>query len=76
MIDATFITDVDTKGKLWTHEIFGPVACIHKFSNFKDAIDMVNDSEFGLQAGVFTNDLQKSFYAFEVNNIKEYNTNY
>ena len=57
---------MDKQGKLWTDEIFGPVACIHKFSNFKEAIEMANDSEFGLQAGIFTNDLQKSFYAYEV----------
>ena len=57
---------MDKKAKMWTHEVFGPVATVHKYSNFQEAIDMVNDSEFGLQAGVFTNDLQKTFYAFEV----------
>lgn len=63
--DATFISDVDFNAKLWTNEIFGPVASIHKYKNFNDAIDMANDSEFGLQAGIFTNDLNKSFYAYE-----------
>ena len=68
IIDATVIADVDKDSKVWKQEIFGPVTTIHKYSDFKDAIDMVNDSEFGLQAGIFTNDLQKSFYAYEVRN--------
>lgn len=66
LIDATIIADVDKDAKVWKQEIFGPVTTIHKYSNFKEAIDLVNDSEFGLQAGIFTNDLQKSFYAYEV----------
>jgi len=63
--DATIVTDVDKEAKLWKQEIFGPVATIHKYSKFEEAIDLVNESEFGLQAGIFTNDLQKSFYAYE-----------
>lgn len=65
-LDATVIADVDKDAKVWRQEIFGPVTTIHKYSNFLEAIDLVNDSEFGLQAGIFTNDLQKSFYAYEV----------
>ena len=39
--------------------MFGPVCIIEPFTDFKAVIDTVNDSKFGLQAGVFTNDLQK-----------------
>lgn len=39
--------------------VFGPVCIIEPFTDFKAVIDTVNDSKFGLQAGVFTNDLQK-----------------
>ena len=63
--DATFISDVHNDAAVWSKEVFGPVACIQKFNDFKEAIDIVNDSPFGLQAGIFTNDLRKSFFAFE-----------
>jgi len=39
--------------------VFGPVCIVEPFTDFKAVIDKVNDSKFGLQAGVFTNDLQK-----------------
>ena len=41
----------------WRDEIFGPVATIHTFKTFDEAIEMANDARFGLQAGVFTRDL-------------------
>jgi acyl-CoA reductase-like NAD-dependent aldehyde dehydrogenase len=41
----------------WRDEIFGPVATIHTFKAFDEAIEMANDSRFGLQAGVFTRDI-------------------
>jgi len=63
--DATFIVDVDKNAKVCTQEAFGPIATIHKFSNFEEAIEMTNDSEFGLQAGVFTTNLGKCYYAYE-----------
>eukprot|EP01133_Synstelium_polycarpum_P000207 gene207-251_t len=57
------------KGSLITcQEVFGPVCYIQRFSDFKEAVNMVNDSEFGLQAGVFTDDIHKAYYAF--NNIE------
>src|SRR5215216_6319174 len=41
----------------WKDEIFGPVATIHTFKTFDEALEMANDSRYGLQAGVFTRDL-------------------
>ncbi|HZA58940.1 MAG TPA: aldehyde dehydrogenase family protein [Solirubrobacterales bacterium] len=41
----------------WRDEIFGPVATIHTFKTFDEAIEMANEARFGLQAGVFTRDL-------------------
>ena len=43
--------------KVWCEEIFGPVATIDRYSDFGEALEMANDSKFGLQAGVFTRDL-------------------
>jgi acyl-CoA reductase-like NAD-dependent aldehyde dehydrogenase len=45
-------------------EVFGPVATLQPFSNFADAIRIANDSVFGLQVGVFTNNLHDAFHAF------------
>jgi len=53
--------------KVCCNEVFGPVVTIEAYSNFKQAVDMVNDSNFGLQAGVFTNNIKEMDYAF--NNI-------
>ena len=47
----------------WKDEIFGPVATIHTFKTFDEALEMANDSRYGLQAGVFTHDLQVAFRA-------------
>ncbi|HWW66347.1 MAG TPA: aldehyde dehydrogenase family protein [Solirubrobacterales bacterium] len=49
--------------KVWCEEIFGPVATIDRFSNFEQALEMANDSKFGLQAGVFTRDLGRGLQA-------------
>jgi acyl-CoA reductase-like NAD-dependent aldehyde dehydrogenase len=43
--------------KVWCEEIFGPVATIDTFTDFDQALEMANDSKFGLQAGVFTRDV-------------------
>ena len=46
-------------------EAFGPVAVISRFSDFDDALNTVNDSKFGLQAGIFTRDLYKAQKAWD-----------
>ena len=43
--------------KVMRNEVFGPVVCVVPFREFDEAIDMVNDSEYGLQAGVFTKNI-------------------
>lgn len=44
--------------KVVSKEIFGPIAIIENFNNFDEAIKLVNNSKFGLQAGVFTNNFE------------------
>jgi len=50
------------------NEIFGPVVGIVPYSDFSKALDMVNDSRFGLQAGVFTKDIDHAFQAVKTIN--------
>ena len=59
MLDATLMENVPAEAKVCTEEAFGPVAILQKFSTWDQAIDMVNDSKFGLQAGIFTRDFYK-----------------
>jgi len=53
----TVIKGESRECRTWKDEIFGPVATIHTFKTFDEAIEMANDARFGLQAGVFTRDL-------------------
>ena len=48
-----------------SEEIFAPVVVVEKFSDFAEAVDMANNSKYGLQAGVFTRDLANMNYAAE-----------
>ena len=50
--------------RVWCEEIFGPVATVEPVESFDDAVRAVNDSPYGLQAGVFTANLQHAFEAF------------
>jgi acyl-CoA reductase-like NAD-dependent aldehyde dehydrogenase len=65
MLDATLLEDVPKDQSLCTQEAFGPVAVLSRFSTFRDALDEVNDSSFGLQAGIFTRDIYKIQQAWD-----------
>ncbi len=59
MLEATILENVDKSEPMYAEEFFGPACLLTKFSNFDDALDEVNDSKFGLQAGIFTRDIYK-----------------
>jgi len=59
VLEATLLENVGKDQSVYAREAFGPVAILSRFSNFRDAIVEVNDSVFGLQAGVFTRDIYK-----------------
>ena len=65
MLEATLLEDVSSDMKVCTEEAFGPVAVLSKFEDFEAALDTVNDSVFGLQAGIFTRDLYKAHRAWD-----------
>jgi acyl-CoA reductase-like NAD-dependent aldehyde dehydrogenase len=59
MLEATLLEGVPTDCDVSDKEAFGPVACLSSFSDFDAALDEVNNSVFGLQAGIFTRDIYK-----------------
>lgn len=61
--DPTVLANVDPSQKVSCNEIFGPVMVLTKVSSTDEAFGVVNDSPFGLQAGVFTHDIQVAFRA-------------
>lgn len=65
ILEATLLEEVPRDQDVCTKEAFGPVAVLSRFSKFEDAVAEVNDSEFGLQAGVFTRDLHQMLYAWD-----------
>lgn len=66
MLDATILTGTTPEMRVVSEEIFAPVAVVEKFDAFADAVDMANNSKYGLQAGVFTSDLANMSYAAEM----------
>ncbi len=59
MLDATLLENVPRDQKICVEEAFGPVAVLSRFADFEDALVELNDSKFGLQAGIFTRDIYK-----------------
>lgn len=60
----TIITNVKSSMDVCSKEAFAPIATVEKYNSFEDAVRKINDSDYGLQAGVFTNRLKDTFYAF------------
>lgn len=75
--EPTILTQCNNKMKVFAEEVFGPVICINSFETIEEAIKQANDTKFGLQCGVFTNDiseLDKCFKHIEVGGVIHNNT--
>lgn len=59
-VRPTVFADVDSSMQIAKEEVFGPIAAVIKFSDEADAIRIANDSQFGLAAGVWTGNPQRS----------------
>ncbi len=64
LLEATVMSDVHPHMKVSREEVFGPLVTVTPYARFGDAIRALNDSEYGLQAGVFTQDIDRIFTAF------------
>jgi acyl-CoA reductase-like NAD-dependent aldehyde dehydrogenase len=62
-IAPTILVDVPADAKIGCQEVFGPVVAVTRYRDLDDAIRLVNATPYGLQAGVFTRDLERAFGA-------------
>ena len=65
MLQATLMENVPHDCELSAEEAFGPVAILEPFDDYDAVLKRVNDSRFGLQAGIFTRDIYKAQQAWD-----------
>ncbi|MFJ8066620.1 aldehyde dehydrogenase family protein [Psychrobacillus sp. NPDC096426] len=59
----TILTNVSSTSKVSCQEVFAPIVVVNRISSVEEGIAAINDSNYGLQAGIFTNDIQTAFLA-------------
>ncbi len=64
VVEATVLADVTPGMKVSCREVFGPVVTVSRYKDFSAALASLNDSDYGLQAGVFTQDIDRIFRAY------------
>jgi acyl-CoA reductase-like NAD-dependent aldehyde dehydrogenase len=62
-LEPTVLSEVPLDAKVWAEEVFGPVLAVSVVADVDEAFAQVNDSAYGLQAGLFTRDVQVAFRA-------------
>ena len=62
-LSPAVLTDVPAEANLNRREAFGPVVAVNSYKTLDDAISLVNHSDYGLQAGMYTRDIDKAFRA-------------
>lgn len=65
LFEPTLLEGVDENLEVYRDEVFGPVAIIEKYKDFEKGIAKINSSRFGLQAGIYTQNLNKMMYAWD-----------
>lgn len=64
LVQPTVLTDVTPSMKVSCQELFGPLLAVTPYARLSDALAALNMSDYGLQAGIFTQDINKIFYAY------------
>ena len=65
LFEPTLLENVDESLEIYQNEAFGPVAILEKYKTFEKGIEVINQGRFGLQAGVYTQNLNKMLYAWD-----------
>lgn len=65
LLPPTVLTDVRTEMKVSCQEVFAPVLTVGVYDTFDEAIHLANATDYGLQGGVFTQDMSRIMHAFE-----------
>jgi len=65
MFEPTVLDSIKSSMKVCREEIFGPVVTLQNVSSMEDAVDEVNNSRYGLQAGIFSSDVNSIMYAYK-----------
>lgn len=64
LVEATVLSNVNPDMKVFCKEVFGPVVTVTPYRQLSEAVALLNQSDYGLQAGIFTQDINKIFHAF------------
>src|SRR6202167_2973803 len=65
IVDPTVLTGTKQEMKVNCQEIFGPVVTVEPYQSFDEAMRRINNSNYGLQAGLFTRDVKLLFQAYD-----------
>lgn len=68
-VEPAILTNVKSSMKVVSEEIFGPVITLHTFSTIEEAVEKINASRYGLQAGIFSNSFSSIQYAYHHLNV-------
>ena len=71
-VEPTILAEAPGSARVSCQEVFGPVVTVNRYRTLEEAAALVNDSVYGLQAGIFTRDLERAFRAareFEVGGV-------
>jgi acyl-CoA reductase-like NAD-dependent aldehyde dehydrogenase len=64
LLGPTILTDVAPQMKVCSQEVFGPVVAVARYDDLDDALRIANDTRYGLQAAIFTNNVADAMRAF------------
>lgn len=62
--EPTVLSNITQSMKVCSEEVFAPVVTLSQYNDFEEAIKSINNSKYGLQAGIFTNAVQNIFHAY------------
>jgi acyl-CoA reductase-like NAD-dependent aldehyde dehydrogenase len=65
LLSPSVLAQVSSEMRVSCQEIFAPVVTINAYDSFDDALSLIDNSDYGLQAGIFTRDIQSIFRAYE-----------